>query len=109
MRMRTSPKPVTANQKIVQSKAFARAVQKVINRHDPIGLIGEGGPVDEYDYQQAAIMRKLPACNSIERLQAMIHDEFCHWFNPENVGPREKFKQPAIDLFRLYREFQKTR
>jgi hypothetical protein len=106
---RNKSKTLTPSQKIVQSKAFAKAVQKVINRHDPMGLIGEGAPVDEYDYQQAAIMRKLPACKSIDRLQAMIHDEFCHWFNPENAGPPEKYKQPALDLFRLYREFSKTR
>lgn len=95
-------------EKIVKSKRFANAVRKVLNRHDPVGLIADGAPADEYDYQQAAIMRKLPACKSIERLQAMIHEEFCHWFNPEKAGPREKYKQPAVDLFRLYKEFQKT-
>jgi len=102
------PTVMTKAKKIVTSKRFAKAVQKVINRHDPMGLIAEGAPADEYEYQQAAIMRKLPACKSIHRLQAMIHDEFCHWFNPEKAGPREKYKQPAIDLFRLYKEFQKT-
>ena len=109
MMTRSLPKPMTAGRKIVESKEFNKVARKLINRHDPIGLIAKGGPSDEYDYQQAAIMRKLPACKSIDRLQAMMHDEFSHWFHAENVGSPEKYRQPAIDLFRLYQEFKKTR
>ena len=84
-------------------------MRKVLNRHDPIGLIAKGGPPDEYDYQQAGITRKLPGCRSIERLQAVMHDEFSHWFDRGSAGASEKYRQPAEDLFRLYQEFQKTR
>lgn len=109
MMTRSQPKPMTAGRKIVESKAFARAARRVLNQHDLAGLIAKGAPNDEYDYQQAAILRKLPECGSIGRLQEMMHKEFSHWFDADNVGPREKYKQPAIDLFQLFQEFRKSR
>lgn len=93
--------------KIIKSKRFAKEVQKVLNRHDPVGLISKGAPVDEYDYQQAAIIRKLVNCKNIDTLQDMLHKEFCHWFNPEKAGPSDRYRAPATDLFRLFREFKK--
>ena len=89
------------------SKRFAKEVRKCLNRHDLMGLIAEGAPEDEYEYQEAAILRKLPNCKSVLSLQAMLHDEFCHWFNAHKAGSADRYRAPATDLFRLYKEFTK--
>jgi len=95
-----------SSDKIVNSKRFQKAVLKVLNIHDPVGLIADGAPDNEYEYQQAAIVRKLPNCRSILETQQMLHDEFCHWFNPEKAGPIDKYRIPATELYRLLRSFR---
>lgn len=65
------------------------AVREILNREDPIGLIGIGAPADEYDPELREILPKVKECKSVESLVTMIHAVFVKWFDKETAGARE--------------------
>ena len=59
-----------------------RAVREIVNKEDPIGLIGMGAPAEEYDPEISAILPKVRSCKSVDSLQTKIHAVFAKWFDP---------------------------
>ncbi len=77
------------------------ALREIVNKEDPIGLIGMGAPADEYDPEISAILPKIKECKSVESLQTMIHAVFVKWFDKETASPRGRYRSIAEQVFAL--------
>jgi len=71
------------------------AVTKIVNRVDPIRLIGMGCPRDEYDSEVADILKILPDAISSRELAEMIYLVFIKWFGVKTAGLYENYEQIA--------------
>ena len=59
-------------------------VALILNKHDPIGLIRMGAPLDEYFSEAAAIVNRLPESTlSEDDALDLVYDVFAESFNYE--------------------------
>jgi hypothetical protein len=58
-------------------------VKEVIDKWDPIGLLGLGCPDDEYDPEIADIVRLLINIKSVNELAEGINEVFIKWFGED--------------------------
>lgn len=75
--------------------------RKIINKYDPIHLIGMGCPVDEYDGEVRRILDALDKVNSPKELSDLIHKIFVKMFFKEIAGPKENYQKLASELYKL--------
>jgi len=91
-------------------------VQAVVKRHDPLGLLAKGRPLEQYDSEITAIMPKIGLAMCVEDLHEYVYFVFANKLfcikskngaeHPMNVvvGRKEDYRQLAEQLFHL-REF----
>lgn len=72
-------------------KNFLAELRKILNRHDPIGLIGIGVPEDEYDPERSVIASRLVHCHGVEDVHAMVYEVFCEYFGAKIAGARAAY------------------
>jgi hypothetical protein len=58
------------------------AVREVVNREDPVGLLGAGDPADEYDPEAEDLIKSRGAVTA-EQVAAV----FLHWFGESGAMP----------------------
>jgi hypothetical protein len=73
---------------------------------DPIGINFDVN-ADEYDAEAGTIIPRLGSAKSAEDVQAIVYEEFCRWFDPVNVGPREKYVSVSAKIWDLWRAFHR--
>jgi hypothetical protein len=76
------------------------ALRAILNRHDPVGLIGLGCPEHEYDPERGTIAPKLMRCRSFDEVLDVVYAEFCAWFGG-SAGPKSRYAKLAEDLWQL--------
>lgn len=84
---------------------FLERVTELLNWHDPVNLISMGSPVDEYDPERDAIVRRMLMCRSPGVLQKILEEEFEYWFGAELLDPKFDVSALANDIFSLCIEF----
>ncbi len=76
---------------------------KLVNKHDPAGLLKIGAPKDEYEMEIGEIGQKLSSCKSVDELTQFVHDKFFPINVEDGVNPNwDKLRALANDLW----EFQ---
>jgi hypothetical protein len=88
-----------------QDPELFEALRSVIFEHDLIGINFETN-TDEYDPEVGTIIPRLGTCNSVVDVQSVVHEEFVHWFGLETAGPKDKYREMSIDIWRVWRERQ---
>ncbi|HEV2762990.1 MAG TPA: hypothetical protein VGV38_08350 [Pyrinomonadaceae bacterium] len=83
-------------------KELHRAIAEVLFRHDPVGIASEEN-ADEYEPEARTILAKLDSCRSTEDVLWVVHKDFQGWFTPEIAGPRERYREAAEEIWRLWR------
>lgn len=79
--------------------AYFSAVRAVVNGEDPVGLLGAGAPVDEYDPEVTALVEQ-PSPVDAQR----VHDVFAHYFGDVSAISVEAAKNIAVGASRARRE-----
>jgi len=75
-------------------------VKKVINAHDPVGLISGGAPEDEYDSEIIKVTRLLPSDR--KALAEGIHDIFVKSFDEQSAGGIERYELIAEKILERF-------
>lgn len=85
---------------IKKSPLFIK-VRKIVNKHDPIHLIGIGCPKDEYDGEVRMILESFKKASNAEEFHDIIHKIFVKQFFKEIAGPKEEYQKLASELYKL--------
>jgi len=73
-----------------------KIVKKVIDEHDPCGLLAMHCPADEYDIESRDIVSKIKKSSSVDEIAGICSDVFTQWFN--EIFPKENFIEIAKDI-----------
>lgn len=80
-------------------------VRKVINKHDPLGLLEMGAPEDEYSPEINSISKRLTTQMSKQEIEKVVFEEFDYWFGVEITKSKSPaLKEIAKDIFKLIGE-----
>jgi Domain of unknown function (DUF1871) len=60
-------------------------IKEVINEWDPIGLLDDGEPDDEYTPEIRDIVQLLTSIKSVDELAVIIHKVFLKWFGEDST------------------------
>ncbi len=74
-------------------------VERLLFRHDLMGLTVHGAPADEYSPEARTITPRLADASSAEDVKAVLTEEFATWFSEDLLPPRERFEAPAAELW----------
>lgn len=77
------------------------AVSQVLFRADPVGLNFETN-TDEYIAEAETIVIALPEATSPQDVQALTHECFVEWFDPELAGPPTQYTTVAEEIWDLW-------
>lgn len=84
-------------------EAYA-AVRRVVNEHDPEGLLEMGAPEDEYDPEVTDLVRLVLRGDSLDPRDVIA--TWARWFG-EGVGfRREPLKRVATELQEVHQRFR---
>ena len=78
-------------------------VRKIINRHDPVGLLKMGAPTDEYDSELKRIIPLLSEVGSRDELHEKVYQLFVEMFRPATVGSKAQYAGLSEELYQLSR------
>lgn len=102
---RTSKEIAAAKARRVEATADARelvdAVSQVLFRADPVGINFETN-TDEYVAEAETIVIALPEATSPQDVQALAHECFVEWFDPELAGPPIRYRDVAEEIWDLW-------
>lgn len=108
---RTSKEIVAAKARRMEATADARelvdAVSQVLFRADPVGINFETN-TDEYVAEAETIVIALPKATSPHDVQALTHECFVKWFDPELAGPPVRYKDAAEEIWDLWQRHQRA-
>jgi hypothetical protein len=82
------------------------SISDALFKADPIGINFDTN-TDEYEPEAATIIPRLGSAKSEEDVQLIVYEEFCHWFSPVNVGPREKYASVSAEIWNLWCAFKR--
>jgi hypothetical protein len=84
-----------------QFAALRDAVSQALRDADPIGLITDGAPVDEYDSEVGTVLPRLRGASSSADVRVILHEEFIHWFGDEVAGGIERYDRAAESIWAI--------
>ena len=74
-------------------------LREIINKHDPIGLIEMGAPIDEYEPEVKTILVQINDKDSLDEIHSIVYNEFIRWFGDSSTtGPKESYFDLAKDI-----------
>lgn len=76
-------------------------VAGLLFQHDPIGINFEFN-TDEYESEAGTILPRLKICHSVSEVRKMVHEEFCHWFDPEIAGAESNYDAISKELWNMW-------
>ena len=76
-------------------------LRSILLRHDPINLMFDGTPKDEYDPEVSTILPRLRHAGSVSDVRRLVHEEFVHWFDMPTAGPESAYEAIATDIWAL--------
>lgn len=77
--------------------AFERA-SKILFTEDPVGINFEEN-TDEYEPEVGTILPRLHACQSVDDVQKVVHEEFVKWFDDSIAGPLDRYGAVASRIW----------
>lgn len=81
---------------VIMSNVYLDSIKSILRTHDPVGLISQGAPDDEYDHE--ALMVANIRFDSHEDLTNKIHEIFVERFNRELAGEKSKYSSIADEI-----------
>lgn len=84
-----------------QYGALFDRVARLLFDVDPIG-INFGDNTDEYEPEVGTILPRLVDARSSTDVLTIVHEEFCRWFEPEDVGPMRDYQPIASAIWEIW-------
>ena len=81
-------------------------VNKILFRHDPIGINFETN-TDEYEPEAGTIIPRLKDCKDEEDVLNVVYEEFIRWFDQDTAGSKEKYDLIAKDIWEVWLKSKK--
>ncbi|MFL6211189.1 MAG: hypothetical protein ACJ74W_20235 [Pyrinomonadaceae bacterium] len=81
------------------------SIAEILFRHDPIELNYEYN-TDEYESEARTILPRLKTCHSVDDVISMVHEEFQSWFDADEAGPKERYRNIAEEIWLLWQKVQ---
>ena len=72
-------------------------VERVLYRHDPIG-INFGDNPGEYLPEAETIVARLPHARSVDDVRTLVHEEFVRWFDETTAGTADRYEAVAREV-----------
>lgn len=90
---------------LADKRLYAR-VKRIVNAADPIGLLRQGAPDDEYHPEIDEIAFWLPKwkCRTVTQTHAVVYGVFVTWFGARVAGPRGAYRRIATEIHELRRQ-----
>jgi len=76
------------------------AVSAALIAADPIGLIADGAPIDEYEPEVETILPRLKDAHDASDVEVILHEEFTRWFGPAVAGARGRYLTASVAVWR---------
>jgi len=70
---------------------------------DPLGLIADGAPRDEYELEAGTVLPRL----NPEDVERILHEEFVDWFGANSAGPLETYRPASVAVWRAWEHFRR--
>lgn len=83
----------------MDDKNIFSLVKEIIDKNDPIGLLKQGSPPDEYDVEIKSIIDNASKCKTVKELQDKIYSIFRDSFGNETSGNKGLYLAIAKDIF----------
>ena len=77
------------------SQNLIEVVRQAINEDDPLGLLRDGCPEDEYDPEVGMIAVKLTKNMTVGQISSLIFSVFSYMFAPIPVGGKNDYRDAA--------------
>ena len=77
------------------------SVAEILFRRDPVSINFEDN-TDEYYPEARTILPRLRACQSVEDVMTVVHEECQRWFDSDTAGERENYGQIAEEIWKLW-------
>lgn len=80
------------------------AVCALLAEQDPMDIMYGGNP-REYEPEALSIVERMESAASgldLSSVLAIVHEEFCRWFNRELAGPPERLSGIASEVLRIW-------
>ena len=81
-------------------KSTSALVKEIINKNDPLNLLKQGAPSDEYEAEIESITAAASKCKTVKELQEAIHGIFKDNFGEETAGNINLYFDIAKDIFK---------
>ena len=91
---------LTRERALVGQEELVTQVEKLLFRHDPIGINFEEN-TDEYRIEAQTIVMRLPEAADVDDLRRITHEEFVRWFDAQIAGPPERYRVVAREIWTL--------
>ena len=105
-RMRPSEQREAMKRRKREYVALFVSISEALFKADPIGINFDTN-TDEYEPEAGTIIPRLSSAKSEEDVQSIVYEEFCRWFSPVSVGPREKYASVSAEIWKLWCAFQR--
>ena len=86
-------------------KSLFDRLSQLLFEADPMD-INYGSNTDEYDPEVGTILPRLESARSLEDVQAIVHEEFCRWFDPETAGSQEHYAAVSQQIWSEWCKFK---
>jgi RNA polymerase sigma factor (TIGR02999 family) len=81
------------------NRPLFEAVNAIMVRHDPAGLIAIGTPIDEYKGEVAKILERVWDAPDVGELRSIVYQVFQDSFGEDTCGPEEKYEPIAQQIW----------
>jgi hypothetical protein len=81
-------------------------VSAALANADPMGLIIDGAPPDEYEPEVGAVLPRLREACCAHDVEQILWEEFVRWFSAEVAGSREKYRDISIVVWQPWQEYK---
>lgn len=82
-------------------KKLFEEVAQLVNKADPLRLIQQGAPSDEYDQEIAKILAHLSKCETVDDLRRSVFAIFLESFGSTSAGSEADYQELASVLYQL--------
>ncbi len=80
-------------------KRRLKHLRELVNKHDPIGLIAEGAPLDEYDMESGSLLPRISPGQSPDEILDLVYKVFTKYFGTDGTaGSRIAYTPFAQDI-----------
>ena len=84
-----------------------RAVSDILFRHNPMELDGKRNTGD-YNPEVDLLLSRIREVEHLSALQELLFEVFVTDFGEENCGSKERYAEPALEIWKAYERYRAT-